>query len=53
MYSKLRLLFAILLVVGMFGIGVVDFITMKRGWKVPTLGVIYGVTNVIIFLIKE
>jgi hypothetical protein len=51
--GRLRILFAVLLITGMFGIGVVDFITMKRGWKVPTLGIIYGISNIIIFLLKE
>ena len=53
MFSKVRLLFAVLLIVGMFGIALVDFITGERGWKVPTLGIMYGITNVIIFLFKE
>ena len=49
----LRMIFAIAMITAAFGIAIIDFRTPGSNWKVPILGVLYGVANIIIFVCKD
>lgn len=50
--KTLRLVIALNMIVSYFAIAILDFSSMDRGWKVPILGIMYGICNVFIFLVK-
>jgi len=50
--NTLRLAVAVNMVISYFALAVIDLASMDRGWKVPMLGLLYGVCNILIFLVK-
>lgn len=47
---KMRLIFAVLLVVSLLGIALCDL--AARSWKTFVLGLLFAIANVLIFLVK-
>ena len=51
--KTIRLFLALLMIIACFGIAFVDYLTPGSSWKVPVLGVLYGLCNIVIFLCKN
>jgi len=52
--KTLRLILAIFLIVGSFGIAAVDYFAPgpDTTWKTVVLGTIYGIANIVLFVFK-